>query len=138
MIKMKQLGLIGLALLVLVGLGSQAASQSQKSPYDKIVGVWSLEVNAGDAFYYLTQEVAVNQEKLTGKLSEQNGMFKDAPLQGAMFDGQVLKYSVKIPTPPDGAERLVKFEMKLVDNKLDGTLALEDLNMTVPVTGAKK
>jgi len=138
MMKMKPSGLMAFVLLFLLGLVWPAAGQGQKPNYDKIVGTWSLEVSAGNEYYYLTLELTVNEGKLGGKLSEQSGMFKDAPLLEPAFDGQTLKYSVKIPTPPDGAERLAKSEMKLVDNKLDGTLSIEDMAMTVPVTGTKK
>jgi hypothetical protein len=138
MMRMKPAGLIVLSLLFLLGLAWQVAAQSQKPDYDKIVGTWSLEVNAGNEYYYLTLELAVNEGKLGGRLSEQSGMFKDAPLLETAFDGQTLKYSVKIPTPPDGAERLVKSEMKLVDNKLDGAITVQDLEITAPVTGTKK
>jgi hypothetical protein len=102
------------------------------------VGTWSLEVNAGNEYYYLTLELGVNEGKLGGKLSEQSGMFKDVPLLETVFDDQVLKYSAKVPTPPDGAERLVKSEMRLVENKLDGTITVQDLEITAPVTGTKK
>ncbi len=138
MMKVKPSGLIALALLFQLGLGWQAEAQGQKPDYDKIVGTWSLEVNAGNEYYYLTLELAVNEGKLGGKLSEQSGMFKDVPLLETAFDGQALKYSVQIPTPPDGAERLVKSEMKLLDNKLDGTITVEEMEMTAPVTGTKK
>jgi len=138
MMRMKPAGLIVLSLLFLLGLAWQVAAQGQKPDDDKIVGTWSLEVNAGNEYYYLTLELAVNEGKRSGKLSEQSGMFKDAPLLEPAFDGQTLKYSVKIPTPPDGTERLVKFEMKLVDNKLDGALTIQDLEITAPVTGTKK
>jgi hypothetical protein len=136
--KMKSSGLIVFVLLFLLGFVWPAAGQGQKPNYDKIVGTWSLEVSAGNEYYYLTLELTVVEGKLGGKLSEQSGMFKDAPLLEPAFDGQTLKYSVKIPTPPDGAERLAKSEMKLVDDKLDGTLTVMDLEMTVPVTGKKK
>jgi hypothetical protein len=138
MMKVKPSGLIAFALLFLLGLGWQAAAQGQKPDYDKIVGTWSLEVNAGNEYYYLTLELTVNEGKLGGKLSEQSGMFKDVPLLETAFDGQTLKYSVQIPTPPDGAERLVKSEMKLLDNKLDGTITVQEMEMTAPVTGTKK
>jgi len=137
MMRIKPAGLIVLVLFLL-GLGGQAAAQSQKPDSNKIVGTWSLEVSAGNEYYYLTLELTVQEGKLAGKLSEQSGMFKDAPLLEPAFDGQILKYSVKIPTPPDVVERLVKSEMTLVDNKLEGTLTVQDLEMTVPVTGTKK
>jgi hypothetical protein len=138
MIKVKPVVLMVLGLLFLLGRGEQAAARDQKPNYDKIVGTWSLEVSAGNEYYYLTLELTVNEGKLGGKLSEQSGMFKDALLLEPAFDGQTLKYSVKIPTPPDGAERLVTSEMKLLDNKLEGTITVQDLEITAPVTGTKK
>jgi hypothetical protein len=138
MIRVKPVVLMVLGLLFLLGRGEQAAARDQKPNYDKIVGTWSLEVSAGNEYYYLTLELTVNEGKLGGKLSEQSGMFKDALLLEPAFDGQALKYSVKIPTPPDGAERLVTSEMKLLANKLEGTITVQDLEITAPVTGTKK
>lgn len=123
------LGLLGLAL---------GQAQTIMPDYGKILGTWSLEVNAGNEYYYLILELKLADGKLGGGLSEQNGMFKDSPLLEATFDGQILKFGVKVPTPPDGAERLVKADMKLIDNKLEGTINIQDLEMTAPVTGIKK
>jgi hypothetical protein len=122
------------ALLALV----LAAQAQQKVDLNKIAGSWSLEVNAGGEFYYLTLDIKVKDGKLEGGLSEANGMFKDAPLANIEFDGTTLKFEVKIPTPPDGAERLVKTEMKLVDAKLEGMLTIAEMGLSVGVTGVKK
>jgi hypothetical protein len=54
------------------------------------------------------------------------------------WDGTLLKFEGKLPTPPDGAERLCKFEFKLDQGKLAGTINIEEMGMTAPVTGAKK
>jgi len=112
--------------------------QAEKPDYGKILGTWNLEVNAGGEFYYLVMELKLTEGKLGGGLSELNGMFKDSPLLETAFDGQILKYGVKIPTPPDGTERLTKAEMKLIDNKLEGTITIAEMEITVPVTGIKK
>ncbi len=138
MMRRKASGLIGLGLLFLAGLGWSVPGQGQNPDYDKVVGTWSLEVNAGDEYYYLILGLAVSEGKLAGKLSELNGMFTDVPLSEVSFENQTLKYSAKLPTPPDGAERLVKFEMKLGNNKLEGSLSIQDLDITAPVMGTKK
>ena len=86
----------------------------------------------------MTLDLKVKDGKLEGGLSEQNGMFKDVPLTNIEFDGTTLKFDGKIPTPPDGAERLVKTEMKLAAGKLEGVLTLPDMGLTAGVTGVKK
>jgi hypothetical protein len=128
--------MILLAVAVLA-LAAQNPPQA-KVDYNKIVGAWSLEVNAGQEFYYLPLLLKVTDGKLEGTLSEQNGMFKDVPLTNLEFDGQTLKFEAKTPTPPDGAERPIKFELKLVDGKLEGLVSIVDLGLTAAVTGAKK
>jgi hypothetical protein len=122
------------ALLALV----LAAPAQQKVDLNKVAGAWSLEVNAGGEFYYLALDLKVKDGKLEGGLSEANGMFKDAPLASIEFDGTTLKFDVKIPTPPDGTERLVKTELKLVAAKLEGMLTIADMGLTAAVTGVKK
>lgn len=109
-----------------------------KVDYNKVAGHWSLEVNAGSEFYYLPLVLKVTEGKLEGTLSETNGFFKDVPLTAVEFDGELLKFEAKTPTPPDGAERSIKFELKLAAEKLEGQVIITDLGMSVPVTGAKK
>jgi hypothetical protein len=132
-----------LALLMILLTAVAFAAPGQTPPqakvdYNKIVGNWSLEVNAGQEFYYLPLVLKVTAGKLEGTLSEQNGMFKDAPLTGIEFDGQTLKFEAKTPTPPDGAERPIKFDLKLAADKLEGLVSVVELNISVPVTGVKK
>jgi len=115
-----------------------AAPAGQKVDLTKVAGSWSLEVNAGEEFYYLALDLKVKDGKLEGGLSEQNGMFKDAPLANIEFDGTTLKFDVKVPTPPDGGERLVKTEMKLAEAKLEGMLTISDMGLSAGVTGVKK
>ena len=130
---LRALAAAALALAIIVPAPAQ-----QKPDLGKIAGTWALEVNAGDASYFLTLDLKVKDGKLEGGLSEQNGMFKDVPLTNIEFDGTTLKFDGKIPTPPDGAERLVKTEMKLAAGKLEGVLTLPDMGLTAGVTGVKK
>jgi len=131
------------SLMMILSAAVALAASAQNPPpakvdYNKIVGTWSLEVNAGQEFYYLPLVLKVTDGKLEGTLSEQNGLFKDTPLSAIEFDGQTLKFEAKTPTPPDGAERPIKFDLKLSADKLEGLVSVADLGMSVPVTGAKK
>ena len=131
----------GLIMILLTAVAFAAPGQTPpkaKVDYNKIVGNWSLEVNAGQEFYYLPLLLKVTAGKLEGTLSEQNGMFKDVPLTGIEFDGQTLKFEAKTPTPPDGAERPIKFDLKLASDKLEGLVSIVDLGISAAVTGAKK
>ena len=129
---------ISAAMALALALVIPAAAQQKPDPA-KVAGAWALEVNAGGEFYYLTLELRIKDGKLEGGLSEQNGMFTNSPLANIEFDGTLLKFDCKIPTPPDGAERLAKTEMKLVAaGKLEGQLSLPDMGMTVGCNGTKK
>jgi hypothetical protein len=131
-----KLGFMLILSAALAGFGQNPPQA--KVDYNKVVGNWSLEVNAGSEFYYLPLVLKVTEGKLEGTLSETNGFFKDVPLTAVEFDGQLLKFEAKTPTPPDGAERTIKFELKLAADKLEGQVIITDLGMSVPVTGAKK
>ena len=122
------------ALFLAVG----TAPAQQKPDPARVAGTWALEVNAGGEFYYLTLDLKAKDGKLDGSLSEQNGMFKDVPLSNVEFDGTTLKFDVKIPTPPEGTERLVKTELKLAGGKLEGAMNVVELGVSAGVAGAKK
>jgi hypothetical protein len=129
--------LIPVALALILALGLPLAGQDKPSP-DKLVGAWALEVNAGGENYYLTLTFKVTDGKLEGGLSEQSGMFTNVPLTGIEWDGTVLKFACKIPTPPDGTERGTKSEMKFQDGKMTGTITIEDMGLTASMTATKK
>ncbi len=117
------------------------AAQQQPAPkpdYAPLIGVWALEVNAGGEYYYLTLEFKLTEGKITGALSEQNGAFTNVPASNIEWDNTVLKFDFKSPTPPDGAERLIKSEFKSVGGKLEGMMTIPEMGMSVPATGTKK
>jgi hypothetical protein len=47
------------------------------------------------------------------------------------YDGATFRFSFISPTPPDGASRTVKAEFKVGVDKMDGTISVPDLDMTV-------
>jgi hypothetical protein len=137
--RMKSVRNAGLvALLVFILVGASPAQNQKKVDYGPLVGTWALEVAVEDGFFYLTLELSLTDGNLGGTLSEQNGIFSNAPLLNIEYNGEALKFDVKVPTPPDGLERLVKADIKLSPGKLEGMLVVPDLGVSVPVKGVKK
>jgi hypothetical protein len=135
---LKKISLVFLATLLAVAAAGPAAARQKPASADKILGAWLLEVDAGGEYYYLTMELKLKDGKLDGLLGEQNGMFANVPLTEIEWDGATLKFMAKTPTPPDGAERPLKTELKLAEGKLDGTITIVEMGMTAPVKGTKK
>ncbi|MGD0783557.1 MAG: hypothetical protein ABSA30_11930 [Candidatus Aminicenantales bacterium] len=129
--------LIPAALAMILVFGLPLVGQNKPSP-NMLAGSWAVEVNAGGESYYLTLDFKVTDGKLEGALSEQSGMFTAIPLTAIEWDGTLLKFGCKIPTPPDGTERATKSEMKYEADKLTGTITIEDMGMTAAMTATKK
>ena len=103
----------------------------QETPdYEKILGDWDMEVDADGEYYYLTLNFEKDEEGLKGTISEATGFFTDTPLSKIQFDSEVLSFEFTAPTPPDGLERVVKVELKVGDNEMEGYLTLEDLGVS--------
>jgi hypothetical protein len=129
-----------IALTVVLSMaGPAAADQAAPKPdYNPLLGSWALEVNAGGEYYYLTLDFKMTEGKFEGAVSEQSGAFSNVALANIVWDNTTLKFDFKSPTPPDGAERLIKSEFRYADGKLAGMMTIDELGMSVPVTGAKK
>jgi hypothetical protein len=112
---------------------------SQQAPdYGKITGEWQIEISADGEYYYLSMKIEKAETGLKGTISESTGGFTDVPLANIKFDGQTLSFEFTSATPPDGNERLVKVEFKVGDNKLEGTLTVEDLGISGSATATRK
>jgi hypothetical protein len=127
-----------LSLFLIISFSSLLAQNQATPDYGKILGTWDVEVNANGEYYYLTMNIEKSEEGLKGMVSESTGAFSDVPLKEIQYDGQTLKFQFTSPTPPDGLERLVKADFKVGDNKLEGTVAVEDMGLSVPATATKK
>jgi hypothetical protein len=128
-----------LALILCMGFGFFLSLQSQESAdFTKVTGSWDVEVYADGDAYYLTMELKVTEGKLEGTISESMGTFSDVPLTEITFDGENLNFQFTSPTPPDGLSRLVKTEFKLVEDKLDGVMIVEELGVTASASAKRK
>jgi hypothetical protein len=119
-------------------LGLNWAGPQSKNGSEKIVGDWSMEVDAGGEYYYLSFTIQEENGSLSGKISEEAGTFIDVKMEKIEFDGQKFRFEMTIPTPPDGAENLVKGDFELLEEKMEGTLTIEEFGMTAFATCTRK
>lgn len=106
--------------------------------YGKILGDWEMEVDAGGQYYYLSFTIEETDGELSGTISESSGFFTDVPLENIEFDGRNLLFEMTVPTPPDGYEDLVKAELELVDERLEGMLTIESIGISASAVATKQ
>lgn len=130
---------LALILAVLAGLGLAFPQQKPAPNPDKakILGTWSLDVFAGGMTITLTLVVEESEGKLAGKISEANGMFQDAPLNNIEYDGANLNYDISIPSPPDGAVRAWRTELKVGEEVVEGAIANSEAGMSATISGKR-
>jgi hypothetical protein len=140
-VKKARIMVFGLAMslvLLAAGLPAQQAGTPPQAKADAILGDWNLQIDAGGEYYYVSMTLLLQEGKLAGKISESNGWFTDVPLTDVSWDGTVLKCKAMAPTPPDGAERSLETEVKLVEGKWAGMMNIPDLGTTAAVSGIRK
>jgi hypothetical protein len=114
------------------------AGAQEKPDLTKVTGSWKIEVAAGEAYYYLTMSLKEEAGSLSGTISESTGMLSNVPLADIQFDGTNLTFSFNSPTPPDGLERLVKAEFKLVESSLDGLVIVPSIDVSAPAKATRE
>jgi hypothetical protein len=140
MVKRNSVSRLALA-IVLIGfcVSFHLSMSGQESvDYDKILGEWDMEVDAGGEYFYLSFSIERTDSELKGSISEFSGFFSDVSLENIEFDGSTLIFEMNIPTPPDGYENLVKADFDLVEDRLEGTLSVESLGISAAATATKK
>jgi hypothetical protein len=97
-------GLIALAGLAICGLrrGPLLSLDQVKPDPGKILGTWALEVYADGQTIFLTLLLENRDAGLGGKISEQMGMFTDAPVKNVKYEGQNLTFEIAISAPLAG------------------------------------
>jgi hypothetical protein len=128
--------------ILIVGLvaGSWAAPAVQNAPkpdLSKVLGTWNIEINADGQLFYLTLVMEAVEGRLAGKVSEENGMFTDAALSDIAYEGEILKCTVTVPSPPDMATRPWAIELKVGPDTLEGTIGNAELMISATMTGKR-
>lgn len=138
MIKRNQMAILAF-ILFLIGLCVPLHLSGQGSAdYDKILGDWEMEVDAGGEYFYLSFSIEKIDSEIKGSINESSGFFSDVSLENIEFDGSQLTFEMNIPTPPDGYENLVKAEFDLIEDRLEGTLSVESLGISAAASAIKK
>lgn len=104
----------------------------------RILGEWDVEVDAGEEFYYLTLVLEKAEGELRGAISEDAGYFSDIPLENIVYDGETLMFEFMAPTPPDGFERVISCEFFVNEDKMQGTMTVSELGVSVVCTATRK
>jgi hypothetical protein len=128
-----------LALALLAGLSVALPQQAAapKPDRSKILGTWSLDINADGSTVTLNLVLEEAEGKLAGKISEATGMFTDAPLSNIEYDGQVLSYDIIVPSPPDGSAKTWRTELKVGEDTVEGGIANNDFGISATITGKR-
>ena len=129
----------GLSLLAAAALcWGQAAPQSLKP--ESLVGKWDLEISVDGQYYYMTLVLELVEGSLSGKVSEPNGMFTDAPCQNLAVDGKKFTCETNITTPPDGAVRTWTIAVEVEGETMTGSISNAELQIAAFLAGrlAKK
>jgi hypothetical protein len=129
--------ILSLALALLAGLGLAQQKAAPKPDLSKILGTWSLDIDAGGSTITLTLVLEETDGKLTGKISEPNGMFTDSPLANIEYDGESLAYDISVPSPPDGAVKDWRTQLKVGADVVDGDIANADSGISATVAGKR-
>lgn len=136
--KKRNLSLALFLIFSILAFFSYSQGTQDKVDNKKVVGTWKIEVNAGNEYYYLTLEMKETEGKLEGKISEEMDRIKDAPISQVLFDGEKLSFEFTSPTPPDGLERVVKAEFKVGVDKMEGTMSVTEMGVSVGATAARE
>jgi len=129
--------LLGYAVVILaVSLAPLAVSQ-EKADTAKILGNWGIDVYAGDQTYSLKLAVTDENGQLAGKISESMGSFTDVAISEIFYDGASFRFSFISPTPPDGASRTVKADLKLNQDTMGGTVSVPDLDFVADASATR-
>lgn len=138
MMKFKRIALAVMFLAFLLCLSGPAVGQEKKDN-GKIVGEWKVEVYGGGEYYYLTMTIVEQDAKLSGSMSEKDGMFEDAPLANVEFDGQTLSFEITVTSPPDGLEKTWEASLTVGEDKLEGSITNDQVgSVSASATREKK
>jgi hypothetical protein len=135
----KLIGMLSLSFILLCGWSLALPQQKAGAKPDraKILGTWNLEVSADSTYIYLALVLEESSGQLSGKISEQNGMFTDAPLSDIEYDGENLTYDISVPSPPDGLVKVWKTQLKVGDDVAEGGIANLEFGMSAVISAKR-
>lgn len=138
MSKLKKVFPYALGLIFMAALFPLATEGQETTGIEKVAGVWNLQVDAGEEYFSLTLELKMTEGRLEGMMSESSGIFSNVPLSEVQFADGTLTFEFISPTPPDGVERLIKAELKVEEDRMEGMLNVPEIGAMAPASATKE
>jgi hypothetical protein len=129
--------ILALALAAGLVLARPQQSPAPKPDTGKILGTWSLDIFAGGMTITLTLVMEEVEGKLAGKISEATGMFPETPINNIEYKEESLAYDLSIPSPPDGAVKAWRTELKVGEDVVEGSIANAEAGMSATISGKR-
>jgi hypothetical protein len=135
----RMISLVGVSMILFCSWSMALPRQKAAPKPDpaKVLGTWNLEIDANGMTITLTLVLNESGGLLAGKISEDNGMFTDAPLSDIEYDGDNLAYDISVPSPPDGLVKTWRTQLKVGDDVADGDITNADLGISIALTGKR-
>jgi hypothetical protein len=130
--------ILALSSVLVFSLSFTSLKSQEQLDFGKILGDWSVNVDADGEYYYLSLHLEKDESGLKGTISESMASFTDSPLSNIEYDGQSLSFEFTAPTPPDGFERVVKVEFEVGEEEMEGYVVLEDLGFSAPASASRE
>lgn len=130
--------LLAVTLLASAALARPSGQVATATDWQKVIGIWSLTVEADSYNIYLTLSLELNEGLVKGKMTEQSGMIPEVPLEAVEFDNENLKFAITAPSPPDGLNKVWKASFKVFGDKLEGAFFNEELGIAAAATGTRE
>lgn len=134
---MKKGKLVIFSVLLLMVSGIITAQEKPAVRLESLVGNWELKVDAGEMVISLQLTLALENDLLTGRISEAYGTFSGVPVEELRVEVDRLSFNLTVPSPPDGLTRTWIFELKVSGDEMEGIVYNNEVQISVPVRGRK-
>jgi hypothetical protein len=118
--------------------GPALGQDPARTDLGRILGTWTLEVYVAGQTILLTLLLEKTEAGIGGKLSEQMGMFTDAPVKSVKYEGTDLTFEITVTSPPDGLERTWLAQFSVGEDAVEGTISNDELAISAPVAGKRE
>ena len=132
---MKTFKKLSILLIAIILSTSCVFSQDKK----KLVGIWEGDatLESQPAPNTLTLTMEIKEEKLSGYISDQFGIFADTPLEEINFKNDSLSFKLAVSSPSGGSLSLL-FKMKVTSDEMKGTYVIPEIKDKGTWTAARK
>jgi len=126
-----------LLILAFLSSGQLLAQEKTALKPEEIIGTWDILIEAEGLVINLTFKLELENNVLTGKMSDQYGSFADVPVTDLKLENNTLSFNLTVSAPPDGRVRTWSWEVNIEADRMEGLVYNNELNISVPISGKK-